>query len=361
MNDKIYVYLQEEMADDENPSGAPMTSGESIANRGDAILKKLEENMNKFAGIATTVGAIKEQMGVLQTEVNQIKRGRQTLQLSDEEEEAPPSKRTHLDSSDSERNSDDDDDVDKFLQPESEASTTKDDFLSELDGFIIENEELGDDVSERIANISNKSIKIKADDSKIKEILERQKRPKNVELLQTPTVDDFLWRQLQPSTRQNDFLMQKNYGTLAQATVPIIKALEQVQASNDKILQGHISDAFKILTNGMHLNTARRRNRIKQELSPQYKHLGQLEAAGGKLFDKLQENLKTTEPTKIITTKQNKGKKPFLGQNRHHHHQFKRTWQNNSSSNNNYNNRHQYKRRQTYQQQKFQQKGQRKK
>ncbi|KAH3821689.1 hypothetical protein DPMN_123456 [Dreissena polymorpha] len=291
---------------DQNPSGAqgaPMSEGaNSLSRRGEQILQDLQSNMEKFASTNKTIIS-------LQNDVNTLKRKREeenSDELSDQGQ--GPSNQHQLDQGPtnpkkimsvatiSDSDSDTEDDLDRFLENRQDDSTQSDkegdDFWEDLDNFCAEMNDTGDPVSDKIAEVCNRSIKNKASDEKIKEIKSRNKRPQNVEYLEIPCVEEFLWRQLCSSTRANDLMMQKNHGTLAQAAVPFVKALDHVQqsASKERVLKGHLSDALKLLTNGIAQNVAVRREKIKRDMQPKYKHLGNLEPSAEKLFDKIQEN-----------------------------------------------------------------------
>ncbi|KAH3773183.1 uncharacterized protein LOC127846495 isoform X2 [Dreissena polymorpha] len=314
-----------------NPPGAPEQTGESTSkSRGDAILAELEANMGKFASIATSVKDMSASIASLRTDINELKRKRTPDQDSDDQ--GPSSKKDQSDEPEEMDSSDDDDEFDDELEeflsnkkPEAE----EDDFWQDLNDFVAENEDVGEEVSEKIASISQKALQCNADEKKIKEIKERNKRPKNIPNLKIPQVDEFLWRQLRASTRNNDFILQKMHNTLASTAVPIIKALDHLQTSNDNKLKAYLSDAFKLITNGISKNVEVRREKIKREMAPKYKHLAKLEKSADKLFgDKLSDNIKAVDNTKIVvaqtqtsnmrpTVGQNfrqKGKKVFLGQ-----------------------------------------------
>ncbi|KAH3782032.1 hypothetical protein DPMN_159943 [Dreissena polymorpha] len=98
-------------------------------------------------------------------------------------------------------------------------------------------------------------------------------------------------------------MLQKNHGTLTQAAVPIVKALDHVQqsVSKDKVLKGHLSDAFKLLIYGIAQHVAVRREKLKSKMLLRYKYLGNLEPSAEKLFYKIQENLKFFESTKLLS------------------------------------------------------------
>ncbi|KAH3840450.1 hypothetical protein DPMN_113899 [Dreissena polymorpha] len=82
--------------------------------------------------------------------------------------------------------------------------------------------------------------------------------------------------------------------------VPIIKALERIQTSKDKVLKQLLSDASKLATNGIQKTTNYRREKLKKELQPRNRHLGNLDSSAEKLFEKIPEAIKTTEGAKQI-------------------------------------------------------------
>ena len=199
--------------------------------------------------------------------------------------------------------------------------------MNELDSFFLESPETGDAMDDNIAKFTNKAIRVKADENQLKEIRQKHKRPENIEYLQVPKVDDFLWRQLRGGTRANDFLLQKTHSLLASAAVPLLKALKSAQTSKDKDLKCHLSDAFKLITDGIHSTIHVRRDKIKRDLQPKYKQLVcTLTPSAENLFDKLPESLKSLDSTKltnITLTNQTETRRPFLGP-RHQRWQQKR-------------------------------------
>ncbi|KAH3693413.1 hypothetical protein DPMN_080845 [Dreissena polymorpha] len=313
-----------------NPLGAP-------EQRGEELLQELNKNMSKFADIARSVGEMRSTIDNLQKDVKEIKRKNpeeagpsKKLRISDSDMcQSRPSKQlqapavTVAESSDSELEQMDAeiDELQGYLDEESCSDEEDCDLITELTQFCTETTETGEAVSPNIAEITNKAIKNKQSEEKIKKILNRHKRPVNIEFLQVPKVDEFLWRQLKQSPRHSDFILQKSHSTLAQVAVPIIKALERIQTSKDKVLKQLLSDAFKLATNGIQKTTNYRREKLKKELQPRYRHLGNLDSSAEKLFEKIPEAIKTTEGAKQIVNMRYvpTQRKPFLGQRPNQH------------------------------------------
>ena len=56
--------------------------------------------------------------------------------------------------------------------------------------------ETGENVSDRMAEIVNKSLQTISDENELQELLEKHKRPANLEDMQLQILDQFLWRDL---------------------------------------------------------------------------------------------------------------------------------------------------------------------
>lgn len=80
---------------------------------------------------------------------------------------------------------------------------------SELQVFFQNVDEIGDAIHEDLANVANKALRSKSEPEKTKQMQEKHKRPKNVENLQIPKVDEQLWMQLKRVSKSYDFAIQK--------------------------------------------------------------------------------------------------------------------------------------------------------
>ena len=299
---------------DETPSVAPPS--QSVTSEEESMLEVGDtQNMEKMASIVTSMSEMAKAVDKIRQDVDTLKR--KNPEQSDDRISKPESRkrsRREMDSSSDAESGDDELDLYMNAGQSSQDQNSDDEFWQDLMDCIPDNDETGAETSAKIAAISNKALQNKPDENKIKSVYERTRRPKNIEYLKVPQVDEFLWHQLKSSTRQHDFVLQKAHSTMASAAVPLIRALDHVQNSSDKTLKTHLVDAFKILTHGMTTNVETRRERIKREMAYKYKHLAKLEKSADKLFgDKLQDSIKTVETTKIIVQQPEMRKKPFLG------------------------------------------------
>ncbi|XP_060603383.1 uncharacterized protein LOC132756348 isoform X2 [Ruditapes philippinarum] len=275
---------------------------------GDAILRTFEKRMDEFSGIAKSVAEMHKSMQALKDDVNDLKR-KTTTNMDDGQSSA---KRVCEQKSDSETDSEelqeetdahstqgkDNDDIDIFLSGEHSNDEDDASFLQDLEEFYTEDSEVGPEVDEKLAHLTTSALQAnlkEKDEAKIKEIKDRQKRPKNTPWLQVPQIDDFLWRRLNPKVKAADYILQRCHGSMAATLVPLTKALGQVQNSNNKELKQNIGDAFKLLTNAINKNIQTRRERIRRTVHPRYRNAIQKhQHSAGKLFgDNLQEEAKS--------------------------------------------------------------------
>ncbi|CAB4013925.1 Hypothetical predicted protein [Paramuricea clavata] len=80
-----------------------------------------------------------------------------------------------------------------------------------LDSVVqeLDEEQLGPAVSEKLAQVINKTLRSKLSEEKLKEKQNAYPRPQNCESLETTRVNPEIWAQLQSSTRSRDIRLQK--------------------------------------------------------------------------------------------------------------------------------------------------------
>ena len=228
-----------------------------------------------------------------------------------------------------------DDDLQAFMDDGKEQDT-----FSDLEDFFQTEEGTGEEVSAQIARITEKALrgpKSKKDDEKLHELKQKHKRPKNIQNIQVPRVEESLWRQLKPLVKRVDFAQQKAAADAGQATVPLIKALELIQSKqNADTVKTYIMDAFKILSLNIKATNLKRLEFIKRELQPKYKAICPEEPSTTKLLgDDFQESIKKQESAKgsiIVSTQSFLAKK---GGDRHQQFPlFNKTYHNQSFNQN---------------------------
>ena len=201
-----------------------------------------------------------------------------------------------------------DDDLDHFMEAEKNGEEENDqDTLSDLEDFFEQDDGTGDDLSDRMAKITDKALrgkKSKKEDEKLKKLREKHKRPKNVENLQAPTVDNFAWRQMRREVKRVDYALKKGVLDCAQAITPLGKALELMQTNSyHEAAKSNVMDAFKILCLTVKTTNNKRLELIKKEMQPKYRELCPEQLSATKLLgDNFQEAVKKLDGTKSNLT-----------------------------------------------------------
>ena len=192
--------------------------------------------------------------------------------------------------------------------------------IDELTSFFIEETEWGENVKKGVAQAINKRLRSQADPEKMKALLDNYKCPQNIDNLQVPRVDSFLWDQLKTVTKGQDVGKQKTISLLNQSLVPLVRALDHVSgnASPDVAsLKKYIGDAIKMMFSEINKINVHRRELIKKELFPKFRSLctdDQPISATGLFGDNLADQTKNLDTSKAIqmTSKgQTSGQKSF--------------------------------------------------
>ena len=162
--------------------------------------------------------------------------------------------------------------------------------------------------------MANKVLRSKPKEEKIKSIATKHKRPRNVENLQVPKVEEQLWRQLKRDTKAFDYGMQKTQSSLCQAMVPVLKMMQVMKGKPvSQEIKELAGDTLKILAQAVVQSNEARGEKIKRDLLPAYKPLCGNKPSATRLFgDKLQDDIKALKESKTSLTSSYTQKKPFL-------------------------------------------------
>ena len=356
----------------EQPDEAQAGAKPSFAARSESVLSTLENRLQEFGNLVISVNVMNKSLTAIRSELDDIKATKtgasDRREASEQPDTAPPSKRPRTESMDT-GSDDDEDPITIYMRDQEDEEEEEDpeveDLIADLSMFFTDDEEVGPKIDEGLAKMANAALRGKAQPEKLKKLAEKYKRPENVDNLQSPKVEEILWRQLRKDSKGIDYVLQKNQSSLSVALVPIIKAVGILHSSKTKEmnpLKELITDAFKILSLSVTNNHEIRREKIKKELDPKYKGICNKEASTTKLFgDQLQESIKTMGSSKFNLTLHQSSRKSFLGKRRGGARSFPRhnnysTY--NSSSNNNNNSRPRYRNQQG---QRYNKRGQNKK
>lgn len=126
----------------------------------------------------------------------------------------------------------------------------------------------------------NDGLRSHLEDSKLKELANKHFRPKNLENLVVPRVNQEVWAKLRQDTRNQDLRMQKTHELITKALIPVLKGVEMLLAFKDNKgklqplqLLNWTSDTLQLLMTLFTEFSFRRREIIKPELSFAFKQL----------------------------------------------------------------------------------------
>ena len=302
----------------------------SFLERGEEILETFSQSIQGFE--AQTL-QIKELSATVNTIQARLKRKHvEENQDNENESRSPCQKRREsatdqsLDDKLSDVSWDSGDEIDRFaLDTEPNNSDNEDlSCIEEFKEFFEEEQTVGDKVSDVVATAINKSLRCQVDAEKMRKLMQHYRRPENIDNLQVPRVDTFLWDQLKTSTKSQDVGRQKTIGIINQAIVPLVRALDytnKMKTPDIKMLTTYVKDSVKMMCGEVNKLNQQRREIIKKEIFPKFRHLcsdGQPVSATGLFGDNLAEETKNLDSTKGIQmtnkgiTNKGSGQKNFL-------------------------------------------------
>jgi len=106
-----------------------------------------------------------------------------------------------------------------------------DSFMENLDA----SEAVGPNLRPSLANLADKLLTMKTNDTVTKEKREHYLRPRNVEFLQTPKINKPVWESLSTSTRIKESSFQTIQNDFLSSAVPVLKAMEKIYDARDNL------------------------------------------------------------------------------------------------------------------------------
>jgi len=176
----------------------------------------------------------------------------------------------------------------------------------------------GENVSDQLAKLCQSALTGKVKEEKLKQIKQKHLRPANAEYVQTPQVNDVIWRKMSVTARAKDFMLQKAHSNYGTALVPILRAMEALQKGDSSTVRENIGDAFKLLTTAMATTTQMRQEKIKRDMLPIFRPICSCAPSPTQLFgDKIEDEIKKCKESKdtIMRPAPFLGKRPGLNHN----------------------------------------------
>lgn len=293
------------------------------------FISKSSSILDKFTGAMQGFEKKASQIDSLVQEVNQLKQSlKKRENTASADSDASPTKQAKYKPTIEVDEDSDDSDIETLLnRPKQHAENVPEDspFFDDFEDFFGEEQQVGDNIQDHVAKKLNKALRpSKTDSTAVKDLVDSYKRPQNMDALQCPRIDGFLWRQLKTSTKAQDAQKQATVKHLNRAAIPLVKALDHACSSNtpdSALLTKCVWDSFKFMCDSIHSVNQSRRQEVRKELSPKFKVLCSEDhptSALGLFGDNLQEASKALDATKniqmtntTITSRQNQ--LPFLG------------------------------------------------
>ncbi|CAB4034218.1 Hypothetical predicted protein [Paramuricea clavata] len=165
-------------------------------------------------------------------------------------------------------------------QGENSGNDNEKEFGAILDSVVqeLDEEQLAPAVSEKLAEVINKTLRSKLSEEKLKEKQNAYPRPQNCESLETTRVNPEIWAQLQSSTRSRDIRLQKVQSLLLKGLLPLVQLLENCRQSDDrstdkgKIIKLALDSVSLVAQANVELNS-RRRALIKPDLNEKFQQI----------------------------------------------------------------------------------------
>lgn len=251
------VYLQNDLAEGQGGSDVDNAGHIDTPN----IFAKISQMGNctitskdQMAELASSLQVITQTVNELKRDMTSLKNARSTEDSESEERQVKRAKTGESHSYDtSSSENEPGDEIDIFMaRSQSEVPEGNVSDWADIVDYFEDEQEVGDDIPAEIAQLANSVLRSKPREEKVKIMKNKHKRPKNVENLQVPKINEQLWHQLKRDTKLYDYAMQKSQQTLCHALVPTLRLMQNVKqngATSDTTEL--VTDIFKILAQGV--------------------------------------------------------------------------------------------------------------
>jgi hypothetical protein len=111
-------------------------------------------------------------------------------------------------------------------EEEEEGEINTNELLAELEDCFGSDEKCSENKMDKLAKVANDGLRTKLNGEKIKEVAEKYLRPKNVENLKTPTVNNEIWRHLDRRVKNQDLKLLKTQALICRAITPQLQLID---------------------------------------------------------------------------------------------------------------------------------------
>lgn len=140
-------------------------------------------------------------------------------------------------------------------EEEEEGEIDTNELLADLEDCFGSDEKCSENIMEKLAKVANDGLRTKLNGEKIKEVAEKYLRPKNVENLKTPTVNNEIWRHLDRRVKNQDLKLSKTQALVCKAITPQLQLIDiflNKQSKKEKLQPRDViklaMDTLKVMT-----------------------------------------------------------------------------------------------------------------
>jgi plastocyanin len=139
-------------------------------------------------------------------------------------------------------------------------------------------EEQGENLSEAVAEICSLLVEKGLSEEKLMEIEKKHLPPGNCQALAPTKVNQVVWNIISPNTRSADLVSQRVQTKLAKAMTALAKGMDELKEASKMVpslgsMFGNLTDAFTLMASVNRDINNKRRDTIKPDLAPAYKHI----------------------------------------------------------------------------------------
>ena len=158
-----------------------------------------------------------------------------------------------------------------------EVSDVNNENIFDVSNYIVEEKTSGP-VKQQLADLTDKLLVNKLDDSKRNDLFDKHLRPENCKLLEFPRVNDFVWNYcMNENTRSSDVKMHKIQKTMLKGLGPVVKTVDKLLKPNSDVdtkeIAKELLDAIAMLASANAELSLHRKACIKNNMKPEYKKL----------------------------------------------------------------------------------------
>ncbi|XP_061187046.1 uncharacterized protein LOC133195204 [Saccostrea echinata] len=230
----------------ENTTSPVLTTGEkeggSVEMDNSSMLSMLKDMQNSIVSLTSSVSSLQQ-------------RGKKRKAETESNQPGPSKAKDLSDISSDEEDVAKDGFSDLIDDQDVEEEFDNDSMLDELAECFGSEEKCGEPIHEKLAKVTNEGVRATLNGEKIKEVSKKYNRPKNVQNLVTPKINEEIRVHLGRKIRNQDMRFQRTQALVAKAMVPQLQQINMLLNSKQKGNTPSVKDLTVLAMDGLKLMT----------------------------------------------------------------------------------------------------------